>query len=300
MGKYYALVAGLPTLSVDSQKQPYSQVEFYLELQGALSKKDKTLLDWLWFEEANRILLPLVESGQLLQMDIQDTSLNTLPLDELCAIAREAKMGREAKRITKLPRYMQIFVHEVFYESVEADGDVQNKKNVLSLEDYLAQLYYAEAVSSSNKFLSEWFRLNQTIRNVMAVYTCRRLGWSVDQFVVGDGYIECQLKTSKSKDFDLSEDLPYISQIIQIAEELNITRRERMIDLLKWRWLEEATFVKVFDIDSLLAYYIRLGIIERWLKLDEKQGEQRFRSLVMGLKAESNASLDDFRRSTKR
>lgn len=300
MGKYYALVAGLPTLSVDSQKQPYSQVEFYLELQGALSKKDKTLLDWLWFEEANRILLPLVESGQLLQMDIQDTSLNTLPLDELCAIAREAKMGRKAKRITKLPRYMQIFVHEVFYESVEADGDVQNKKNVLSLEDYLAQLYYAEAVSSSNKFLSEWFRLNQTIRNVMAVYTCRRLGWSVDQFVVGDGYIERQLKTSKSKDFDLSEDLPYISQVIQIAEELDITRRERMIDLLKWRWLEEATFVKVFDIDSLLAYYIRLGIIERWLKLDEKQGEQRFRSLVMGLKTESNASLDDFRRSTKR
>ncbi|KGO01506.1 DUF2764 family protein [Porphyromonas sp. COT-290 OH3588] len=304
MGKYYALVAGLPVLSADGQKLPYEQEEFYLELQDVLSSKDKELLEWLHLEDANRELLRLHQEELLLVEQKQDEDTEQidtlLPLEELRHIARTAAAGGKASRSKQVPNYMRQFVHELYYEPQDEDEAENLKKSPLSAEDRLAQLYYAEASKSSNQYLADWFRLNQTIRNVMAVYTCRRLGWPIDQFVVGNSHIEEQLRTSRAKDFELGEEVPYMPQIIQAAEEEDITRRERMIDMLKWRWLDDETFVKVFDIENVLSYYIRLGIIERWLKLDEKQGETRFRSIVMGLKAESNASLDEFRRSTKK
>lgn len=304
MGKYYALVAGLPVLSADGHKLPYEQEEFYLELQDVLSSKDKELLEWLRLEDANRELLHLHQEGLLLVEQKQDEDTEQvdtlLPLEELRHIARTAAAGGKVARSKSVPNYMRQFVHELYYEPLD-EAEAENlTKSPLSPEDRLAQLYYTEASRSSNQYLADWFRLNQTIRNVMAVYTCRRLGWSVDEYVVGDSHIEQQLRTSRAKDFDLSEEVPYIGQIVQIAEEEDITRRERMIDMLKWRWLDDETFVKVFDIENVLSYYIRLGIIERWLKLDEKQGEEQFRSIVMGLKAESNASLDEFRRTTKK
>ncbi|KGN69313.1 DUF2764 family protein [Porphyromonas sp. COT-239 OH1446] len=302
MGKYYALVAGLPALSVESQKLPYTQEEFYLELQEVLNSRDKRLLDWLRLEEENRELLDLHEQELLLTPQTEDEEAElpptSLPLVALRHIARAAASGARAAREREIPAYMQAFVHELYYKPLDEEEVVP--VSPLSHEDRLAQLYYAEAAASSMSFLTDWFRLNQTIRNVMAVYTCRRLGWPVERFVVGEGPIEDQLRTSRAKDFELGESLPYIGQIIQIAEEEDITRRERMIDLLKWRWLDDETFVKVFDMENVLSYYIRLGIIERWLKLDERQGEERFRSIVHGLKRESNASLDEFRRSTKK
>ncbi|MDO4707114.1 MAG: DUF2764 family protein [Porphyromonadaceae bacterium] len=304
MGKYYALVAGLPMLSADGHKLPYEQEEFYLELQDVLSSKDKELLEWLRLEDANRELLRLHEQDLLLveeKEDDHEEQVDTLlPLAALRRVARSASRGAKASKETELSAYMQAFVYELYFKAEDEDEVGEQAKSPLSPEDRLAQLYYAEASKSSNQYLADWFRLNQTIRNVMAVYTCRRLGWSVDEFVVGDSHIERQLRSSRAKDFDLSDEVPYIGQIVQIAEEEDITRRERMIDLLKWRWLDDETFVKVFDIENVLSYYIRLGIIERWLKLDERQGEEQFRSIVMGLKAESNASLDEFRRSTKK
>lgn len=299
MGKYYALVAGLPTLSIDSQKLPYDQEEFYQELQEILSSRDRALLDWLRLEQANRQLVRLHEADMLVATDSEEELQTVLPLEELREMVRQARAGKKLSRSRVVPTYMHDFINELYYQAPEEE-DAEQHKSSLSLEDRLAQLYYAEAVQSNNQFVADWFRFNQTIRNVMAVYTCRRLGWNVEQFVVGEGHIEEQLRTSRAKDFDLGEELPYIAQVVQIAEEQDITRRERLIDLLKWRWLEDETFVKVFGIESVLSYYIRLGIVERWLKLDETEGEQRFRSIVMDLKAESNASLDEFRRRTKK
>ena len=94
--------------------------------------------------------------------------------------------------------------------------------------------------------------------------------------------------------------MPYISSLITIAEETDIAKRERMIDALRWRWLEDETDWTVFDIENVLSYYLRLGIIERWDALDKEKGAEVFRQIVMGLKAESNASLSEFKLKANR
>lgn len=305
MSKYYALIAGLPNLTVDAHKLPFSQAEYAEELEQILSKQDRKQLDWLRLEEANRDLLALLEAGELTPLgeDAEEREPyqgdSTLPVDELRSVAEVAARGGRKPRPSKTPAYMTTFVYEYYYKSEDEDA-VEHKRSPLSNEDRLSQLYYAEAAQSSSSFVREWFRLNQTIRNTLAVFTCRRLGWDPERFVVGDTEVEEQLRTSRAKDFDLAETVPYISSLIQIAEEADISRRERQLDLLKWRWLDDATFSRVFDLDNVLAYYLRLGIIERWTSLDEETGSQVFRQIVHGLKRESNASLDEFRRNTQR
>ena len=73
--------------------------------------------------------------------------------------------------------------------------------------------------------------------------------------------------------------------------------RERKIDLLKWNWLEEHTFFKTFDFESVFAYLLRIEMIERWTALDKASGEKTFRQMVGTMKQESAGVLDEFKRN---
>lgn len=326
MARYYGLVSGLIDLSVDAHKLPLSQEEFYLELQDILSNKDRELLEWLHQEQSHAELLRLIEDGRIAPapastdgeedndeeedneeiLAIEDHS--SLPVRELRNIATALARGKTVKRSELVPRYVIQLLSSLFAPKKEADNEsdndayseAQESSPTLSIEDQLAGFYYDAASYVKNDFLARWFAFNRLLRNVLVIYTCRKLGWSPDDYIVGTGEMIDKLRTSKSKDFDLSEEEPLILNIVQIAEERDITKRERMIDVLRWQWLEEQTFARVFDIESVLTYYIRLGIIERWLNLDAEAGAQAFRELVMGLKAESNASLQEFKNNTSK
>ena len=63
--------------------------------------------------------------------------------------------------------------------------------------------------------------------------------------------------------------------------------------------MDEWTFVRVFDIDNVLCYYLRLSILERWSELDEATGERTFREIVLSLKGESAKVLEDFKRQQR-
>lgn len=306
MSKYYALISGLPNISLEQQRPPYTQDEFYAELEEILSNKDRELLDWLRLDKTNTELIDLYRSGTLDaewnedEEPVENEEISTLlPLSELHRVIRDARAGIWVKKSEELPNYMLRFLNERYYTAPEGEAE-QPALSPLSDEDRLAQLYFSSATKSKNKFVAAWFQFNQTLRNVLALYTCRRLGWEAERYIVGDSEIEEKLLTSKAKDFDLGEVLPDIASIIAIAEETNIAKRERLIDALRWKWLEEETETSVFDIENVLSYYLRLGIIERWSALDKEKGEEVFRQIVLGLKAESSASLDEFRRSTKK
>ncbi len=308
MAKYYALVAGLPDLTVDSQKLAFGQEEFYQELRTTLTAKDMKLLQALRLEQTNATVLSMLLSGELSpkteeqEVDAEDESGLTALLSALRSLAISAYEEQAFKQPKGVPAYLARFVYDYY---AKADEDVKNSAKAkagqaLSQEDLLAQAYFTEMLGVRNPFLAQWFKLNQTLRNVLVLHTCRKLGWKEEDYIVGDSEIEEKLRTSKAKDFDLSEEVPQILEIVQIAEEKDISKRERMIDVLKWRWLEEQTFAKVFDIESVLTYYLRIGIVERWLKLDKETGEKVFREIVFGLKKESNKSLEEFKNNIKR
>ncbi len=307
MAKYYALVAGLPDLTVDSQKLSFGQEEFYQELLSTLTAKDLKLLQALRLEQVNTKVLDMLQTGELspkedaTDLDYENShELVSSVIKDLEIVALLAEEEKPFRCSPKCPHYLAQFVYDYFKKDEDKlNSSKAQTAQTLSLEDCLAQAYFTEMLGVKNHFLAEWFKLNQTLRNVLVLHTCRKLGWDEANFIVGNSKVEEKLRTSKAKDFDLSDEIPQILDIIQIAEETDISKRERMIDVLKWKWLEEQTFAKVFDIDSVLTYYLRLGIVERWLKLDKETGEKVFREIVFGLKKESNKSLEEFKNNMK-
>ncbi len=306
MAKYYTLVSGLPDLTVDSQKLTFGQEEFYQELLTTLTAKDLILLQALRLEQTNASVLAMLQGEELSpknnRQELEESSEQAL-FSALSQVAEDGKYDQDFKTVKGLPHYLARFVYD-YHNSANGEEETNLAKakqgQKLSNEDLLAQAYFNEMRGAKNRFLADWFTFNQTLRNVLVLNTCRKLGWKEADFIVGDSEIEDKLRTSKAKDFDLSEEVPEILEIVQIAEETDISKRERMIDVLKWHWLEEHTFDRVFDIENVLAYYIQLGIVERWLKLDKETGEAVFREIVFGLKKESNKSLEEFKNNMKR
>ena len=117
---------------------------------------------------------------------------------------------------------------------------------------------------------------------------------------VGDNEVAQALRTSNARDFGLGDTVDYLPDLWRIAEETDLMVREKKVDLLKWEWLEEHTFFKPFDIESVFAYLLKLEMIERWVMLDKVTGEKTFREIVGAMKKGSENALEEFKRNNKK
>ena len=152
-------------------------------------------------------------------------------------------------------------------------------------------------MGSKNPFVSAWYELNLNMANVLTAITCRKHGLDRAEYVVPGNETAKLLRTSNARDFGLGESLDYLPELMRVAEEPNLLMRERRLDVMKWNWLEEETFFRTFDFESVFAYLLRVEMIERWAALDAAAGEETFRSMVGALKKGSATVLDEFIRN---
>ena len=75
-----------------------------------------------------------------------------------------------------------------------------------------------------------------------------------------------------------------MKEVVDIAAISNLLDREKHIDALRWQWLENRTLFEVFNIEAVLAYYLKASILHRWDNLTVEQGEQVFRAMVADMK----------------
>jgi hypothetical protein len=135
---------------------------------------------------------------------------------------------------------------------------------------------------------------------MLTAITCRKHGLDKAEYIVGDNEVAEALRTSNARDFGLSDEVEYLPELQRIAEETDLMVREKKIDLLKWKWLEEQTFFKTFDIESVYAYLLKLEMIERWVTLDKETGDKTFREIVGAMKKGSLNTLNEFKRNNNK
>ncbi|MDR2469383.1 MAG: DUF2764 domain-containing protein [Tannerella sp.] len=290
--KYYYLIAGLPDISIDDDKLPFTVLEFRDELDNSLSATDRKLMHLFFLKFDNRNLL-----RRLQRSDIEPEAGGYVPLDavdELLAEIREAE-GAPLKRKTRsMPPYFETFVRMYFAEATKTET------SPVAWEDRLAALYYDYAMQCDNAFVAAWFELNLHIGNLLAAITCRKYGLNRNDYIVGDSEITRLLRTSGARDFGLGDTLEYLPAVQRIADESDLLLREKKTDQLKWDWMEEYTVFKIFTVERVLAWLLKLEIIERGAKLDKTTGEQMFRRLVGTMKTGSDNVLEEFKRNNKR
>jgi len=145
--------------------------------------------------------------------------------------------------------------------------------------------------------VAAWFELNLNINNILTAVVCRRYGLDRAAYIVGETEVAARLRTSNARDFELDDTLEYLPVVMRIGEERDLLLRETRIDRLKWEWLEAQTLDKTFDIESVLAYLLKLEMTERWALLDKGAGERTFRNLVGAMKKGSANALGEFQQN---
>lgn len=248
-------------------------------------------MNWFFLKYDNENLLSYLRENPLYKFDGRGVYTEE-EIKEICDLLKNE--GRVPDKIP-VPAYFADFIRD-YYERFESNN---NTEIHLLWEDKLSSLYYNEAIRCKNKFMASWFELNLNIGNMMTAYNCRKYGLDKEAYIIGDTEIAGILRRSEARDFNTGNSPDYMNELIQITEEGDFMMREKRLDVLRWNWLEEMTVFKTFGIENVIAYLLRLEMIERWLVLDKVHGEKTFRQLVMDMKRESSETLEEFKENNK-
>lgn len=172
-----------------------------------------------------------------------------------------------------------------YVSQFEWDKSGEEPVEITLSEEQRTGYWYQFGMKCKNKFLCQWFEFNLDLNNVLTANICRNLGWDVRKYIIGNNRIAQLIRdNAKAKDFGLSGEWEHYSAIAQIYESDNMMEKEKRIDALKWRWLEENTFFKTFSIEVILTQYLKAEMLHRWNMLTVEEGEKAFREILGQLK----------------
>ena len=131
---------------------------------------------------------------------------------------------------------------------------------------------YLKAAASRNRFIRNFFEMDLGVRNAKVEYLNRTLGRP-------EGTDILILDPEKE-----ATEFEQKAEVDAILEGGDILARERGLDDFYWKAVDTLTVMDVFDLDVILAFVVKLKLVERWLRLDEATGRELFRKLVKEIK----------------
>ncbi|OFX82779.1 MAG: hypothetical protein A2W99_14035 [Bacteroidetes bacterium GWF2_33_16] len=262
---YHYFIAGLPEIFFDDSEISFRMPEFKKELEENIKPKDYKLLELIFLAYDNENLLHFLKE-EFKQFN---------PLGKYTIADFEIEFSDDRKNI--LPNYMYQFY------SIYKDEE-QNQKINRSWENLLTELYFDYVLQTKNSFLKQWFEFNQNIKNILTGINCRKFNLNPERQLIGKSFITDSILKNTSKDFGLDVEFPVVIELLNITEKDNLLTRERDLDILRWKKIDELTLFEYFTIDVVLAFTIKLDIAYRWLLLDEETGRKIFKQIIIDLK----------------
>lgn len=131
--------------------------------------------------------------------------------------------------------------------------------------DNLDAGFYVRTGSSGNSFVERYFEFDRRLRNTKVVFINKALGRA-------DGEDILLLKEDEEFEQDPA--------IMEVLEKNDLIGREKGLDSLIWDFVEEQNSMRVFDLNVILGFMVKLKITDRWLKLDPESGRRMFEKLV--------------------
>ena len=272
MANYYCMIAGLPDIDLKDAKPGLSIEEMREQCEEVLTPQDKKLLYYFFLQFDCVNLVKLLKNPEA-SID-QWGNLSLEQLRDLITSAREINFN-----VHRYPAFMSIFAREYAFNKDKA-GYFPEDEMAFQFLDYAIQ-------TCPNRMMRRWYKLNLDITNILTAMLARAQGWSVGDFIKGEGEVQEMIRENKTKDFNLSHELDYIPQLMKIVEETDPVRKEKMIDAFKWIWLDERTFFEPFSMEAVFAYLCKLAMQQRWAKLDVEQGKETFQKIIDDLRSEA-------------
>lgn len=278
MANYYCLMAGAPDLRLADDTQRVSLAEMTQECNDALTPEDQKLMFYFYLYWDCKNLVKLLENPDAEIVEQGNYCMEQYV--DLITSARELTFN-----VHRYPKFLSEFARAY---------DTNKEKEHYFPEDEIMLEYYNYASKCPNKMIRQWFKLNFNLNNILTAMIARKNGWSVNDYVMGEDEVADMLRTSVSKDFDLSYEYEFVKDLMPIVDETDPVQKERRIDVLRWTWLDEKTFFNPFCIESVFAYMCKLQMLERWSVLDAEKGKAVFQQIISDLRGSAKVP-DEFK-----
>ena len=259
---YYCLVAGLKEYTLDSDAKGFDARAIIDEIKAGVSKEDARTVELLYgYYDCERVAAR--RSGRETKAGLGN-------------LTDEQTDGKGAGA----PAWMAATVRA--FDDPEGE-DAETVDTSAGFARTLMAAYYDECSRSKSRFMREWAEFDRNLRNVSAALKARAMQVPVEEVLVGGGDVAEQLARSSAADFGLKGELTYIDALIAASEEHNLLEKEHKIDKIRWEQADELSWSSYFDIDAVLAYLVKVNIVARWMRLDEKRGREMLGRLTAGL-----------------
>lgn len=273
MGNYYCMMAGLPDIELADTQPGISFQELREQCEEQLSSGDAKLVgSYLYLRQDCVNLVRLLKNPDAEIEWFGNYSLEQLR--DLITSATELNFN-----VHRYPAFMSIFAREYKYN--------KDARGYFPEDEILYQFYKYAIDTCPNKFIREWNQLNLDITNILTAMLARKQGWNVADFIKGDGEVQEMIRENKTKDFDLTHEFDYVKSLMNIVDEEDPVKKEKMIDAFKWVWLDEKTFFNPFSLEAVYAYICKLEMQYRWAKLDPETGKETFKQIIDNLRGEA-------------
>lgn len=279
MSSYYCLMAGLPDIALDGGRGAQSVAAFKEVLDDVLTEADKMLMFYFYLRYDCLNLVKLLKSPE--------AEIN--PLGNYSREQYEEMVTAVQEKTFNTRRYPAFFA-----TFISSYAECKDRKGYFA-EDAILLAYYNHSAKCPDRMLREWFEMNLNVTNILTALIARKYDWNVADYIQGDNEVCKLIRGSQARDFGLSLELDYVTELMKIVECEDPVEKEKRIDAFKWMWLEDKTFMDVFSIDAVFAYMCKLEMLERWDKLDVETGRETFRQIIENLRSEAQVP-EEFKR----
>jgi hypothetical protein len=248
MGHYFYLAASLPALHFAEQPSVSSEA-LRDSLKQNLSKSDAKKL------AALRLYIDISNLRPLLQeQDIDPRgNLGEKELDE-------AILDRNI-----LPQYV--------FDFLEKNETLAEKLQYFSV--LLAQ-FYREEVGKHTGFLKRLFVFEREWRLIVLALRAKSLGRNIVEELQfedsTDPFVMQILVQKDAPQYEPPEEYREIKELLQACG-TDPLKQSRAISLYRFNKIEEMNEATQFSMDWILAYIVRLTILEHWNELDQAKGK---------------------------
>lgn len=265
IARYHCLIAGLPDLDLASRKAWVSSHDFRLQLEQELHPDDFHMVKLLFLKLDNDHLVDFILHGSFQRMGASNFSLEDFQWQEeqFDAILPEEDL---------LPAYMVEVLRQ--YHMAESHPDR------VELEQEVAERYFGHIMEHGNDFLRDVTRFEYNMSNLLAYIEAGNHAMDPWKSIAGDTTFVRHLREDSSVTMAASAGFEMFNEITCYAELPFQSEKEMRYDEVRWRKIEEMSFFDEFTVNSVLAYLLKVLILERWTRLEKGAGEEKLRGMV--------------------
>lgn len=268
--QYHYLIAGLPELAMADKKLPTGVADFRDKLDEELHPSDRELIK-IWF-------LPYDHAN------IANALYHThKPFDYRGTFAPfEIERMTDKRAMEDETAHLPFgYIRQALDDAMTADEQIPAAKFEWMLHNGYCQMMR----NHPNAFVRQLASFDIDQRNAMAAMNGRKFNLPFEDQLMGEGDVTDAFKKSRARDFGLSADIAQMDTLVQIFDTEDLLERELKLDQLRWQFIDDAVFFHYFTIERIVAFLLKLMIVDRWMSLDEDKGRELFRQLIHNLQS---------------